>query len=45
MEYQFKTRNELMKYQKQETKKLFLSVPSSGKNTHQQTEVYKYGKA
>ncbi len=31
MEYQFKTRNELLNYQKQETKQLFLSVPSSGK--------------
>lgn len=31
MEYQFKTRIELLKYQKQETKQLFLSVPTSGK--------------
>jgi integrase/recombinase XerD len=30
MEYLYKTRNELLKYQKEETKQLFLSVPSSG---------------
>lgn len=34
MEYQYKTRNELLKYQKQQTKQLFLSTPASG-----QTEV------
>lgn len=32
MEYQFKTRNELIKYQRQATKQLFLSVPTLGKN-------------
>lgn len=30
MEYQYKTRNELLKYHKQETKQLFLSTPASG---------------
>lgn len=30
MEYQYKTRNELLKYQKQQTKLLFLSTPASG---------------
>lgn len=31
MEYQFTTRNELLKYQVKETKSLFLAVPSAGK--------------
>lgn len=31
MEYQYKTRNELLKFQKEENKQLFLSTPSSGK--------------
>lgn len=30
MEYQYKTRNELLKYQTQPTKQLFLSTPASG---------------
>lgn len=30
MEYQFKTRNELLKYYKEPTKQLFLSTPASG---------------
>ena len=30
MEYQYNTRNELLKYHKEPTKQLFLSVPSSG---------------
>lgn len=30
MEYQYKTRNELLKYQTQDTKQLFLSTPASG---------------
>lgn len=30
MEYQYKTRNELLKYQTQATKQLFLSTPASG---------------
>lgn len=30
MEYQYKTRNELLKYQEQPTKQLFLSTPPSG---------------
>ena len=30
MEYQYKTRNELLKYYKQDTKQLFLSTPISG---------------
>lgn len=33
MEYQYKTRTELLKFQKEETKQLFLSTPSSGKTT------------
>lgn len=36
MEYQYKTRNELLKYQAQQTKLLFLSTPPSG-----QTQVKK----
>ena len=31
MEYQYTTRNELLKYQKEETDLLFLSTPSAGK--------------
>src|SRR5690606_3637737 len=31
MEYQYTTRAELLKYQKEETNQLFLSVPSAGK--------------
>lgn len=31
MEYQFKTRTKLLEYQKEETKRLFLSVPTLGK--------------
>lgn len=38
MEYQYKTRNELLKYYKEETKLLFLSTPASGK-----TKVEKAG--
>ena len=30
MEYQYKTRNELLKYHKEDTKQLFLSTPTSG---------------
>lgn len=33
MEYQYKTRTELVKFQKEETKHLFLSTPSSGRTT------------
>lgn len=33
MEYQYKTRNELLKYQEQPTKQLFLSTPPSGQTT------------
>jgi len=39
MEYQYKTRTELLKLQKEETKRLFLSTPSSGKTTVENPET------
>lgn len=37
MEYQYKTRNELLKYHRQDTKQLFLSTPASGQTQVEQS--------
>lgn len=40
MEYLYKTRNELLKYHKQETKQLFLSTPASGQTQVEQSITF-----